>query len=113
MQYGLKCRKRICVYKCHEENCTYTGKSLHELNIHHIDLHGEVQCTGCDKMFKTPSSMKCHVYCHGELTYMCNVCKEALLLKANSSFIIQCTIRCICFIAWPRTVENPINLPMS
>ena len=95
VHYGLRCHKRIRVYKCHEENCTYTGKSLCELNIHHIDLHGEVQCTGCDKMFKTPSSMKCHAYCHGELAYICDVCKEGFAFKRELKF--HCMVHCMMY----------------
>ena len=86
VQYGLKHCKRIHTYRCHEENCDFTGKSLCELNEHHFDLHGEVKCTGCDKTFKTPSSMKHHAYCHGELKYFCDVCKEGFAFESELRF---------------------------
>ena len=90
LQYGLKHRKRIRTYKCHEENCIFTGKSLHELNEHHVDLHGEVKCTGYDKMFKTPSSMKHHAYCHGELKFICDICNKGFAFESELKF--HCTV---------------------
>ena len=86
VQYGLLQCNRVPTYKCHEKNCNYTGKSLRELNVHHIDNHGDVQCTGCDKLFKTPSSMKRHAYCHGELAYVCDMCKEGFAFKSELKF---------------------------
>ena len=86
VQYGLRQRKQIPTYKYHEKNCNYTGKSLCELNTHHIDNHGDVQCTGCDKFFKTSSSMKHHAYCHGELAYVCDMCKEGFAFKSELKF---------------------------
>ena len=80
------CCKRICTYKCQEKNCEFTGKLLHDLNLHHIENHGDVQCTGCDKLFKTPSSMKCHAYCHGELPFVWDVCKEGFAFKSELQF---------------------------
>ena len=108
VQYGLRHHKKICTYECHEENCTFTGRSLCELNVHHIDLHGEVQCTGCDKMFKTPSSMK-----HHDLHMFVMYGMKDLHLKVNSSFTVWCTVQYIHFIAWLRTVENPISHQMN
>ena len=93
VQYGLRRHKQICTYKCHEKNCNYVGKSLHELNTHHINNHGDVQCTGGDKLFKTPSSMKHHAYCHGELAYMCDVCKEGFAFKSELKF--HRTVHCM------------------
>ena len=86
VQYGLLRRKWICTYKCQEKNCDYTGQSLHDLNLHHIDNHGDIQCTGCDKFFKTCSSMKRHAYCHGELPFVCDVCKEGFAFKSELKF---------------------------
>ena len=90
-------RDAIRWFKCKlkpPKNCNYTGKSLHELNIHHIDEHGDVQCTGCDKLFKTPSSMKHHAYCHGELAHVGDMCKEGFTFKSELKFhqAVQCTI---------------------
>ena len=56
---------------------------LRELNQHHVDNHGDVKCTGCDKLFKTPSSMKCHAYCH-DTSPLCAMCAmKDSLLKVN------------------------------
>ena len=72
VQYGLRWRKRLRNYRCKEENCDHASKSLRELNQHHVDNHGK--CTGCEKLFKTPSSMKWHAYCHGKLPFVCESC---------------------------------------
>ena len=73
-------------YRCQTENCKYIGKSLRELNAHHIDNHDKVQCHSCEKVFKTPSSMKRHSYCHGDLPHVCDVCKEGFAFKSELSF---------------------------
>ena len=38
------------------------------------------------KFFKTPSSMKHHAYCHGELAYVCDECKEGFAFKSELKF---------------------------
>ena len=86
VQFGLKRRKRLRIYRCHEKNCAYSGKSLRELNQHHTDNHGEVKCTGCDKHFKTPSLMKHHAYCNGKLPFVCDMCKEGFAFNSELKF---------------------------
>ena len=86
VQFGLRRRKRLRIYRCHENNCKYSGKSVRELNQHHVDNHGEVKCTGCDKRFKTPSSMKQHTYCHRKLPFVCDVCKEGFAFNSELKF---------------------------
>ena len=86
VQFGLRRRKRQGIYRCHEKNCAYTGKSLRELNQHHVDNHSDVKCTGCDKRFETLSSMKRHAYCHGKLPFVCNVCKEGFAFNNELKF---------------------------
>ena len=86
VHFGLRQRKRVRTYRCQTENCKYIGKSLSELNVHHIDNHDKVQCDGCEKVFNTPSSMKRHSYCHGDLPHVCDVCKEGFAFKSELSF---------------------------
>ena len=35
-EYGLKKRKGVRSYICHEGGCTFVGKSIRELNKHHV-----------------------------------------------------------------------------
>ena len=86
VHFGLRQRKQVRTYRCQTENCKYIGKSLRELNVHHIDNHDKVQCDGCEKVFNTPSSMKRHSYCHGDLPHVCDVCKEGFAFKSELSF---------------------------
>ena len=51
-----------------------------------MDNHNDVKCTGCDKLFKTPSSMKRYAYCHGKLRFLCNVCNEGFAFKSELKF---------------------------
>ena len=48
--------------------------------------HNDVKCTGCDKLFKTRSSMKHHAYCHGNLRFVCNVYNEGFAFKSELKF---------------------------
>ena len=34
--------------------------------------------------------MKCHAYCHGELKYVCDICKEGLAFESELRF--HCTV---------------------
>ena len=94
VHYSLQQWKRIRTYRCAEKNCTYSEKSLQELNIHHIKNHGEVQCTGCEKLFKTPSSMKHHAYCHGDLPHVCDVYNAGFAFQSELNFhrTVYCTV---------------------
>ena len=86
IEYGLKKRKRVQSYICHEGGCTFIGKSIHELNEHHVKLHKDVLCEDCNKSFKTPSSLKRHSYSHGELKFPCNQCDEAFAFRGELIF---------------------------
>ena len=57
-EYRLKKRKRVRSYICHDGGYTFIGKSIRELNEHHIKLHNDVVCDVCNRNFKTPSSLK-------------------------------------------------------
>ena len=86
VHYGLRRRKCVRTYRCQTKNCDYSCKSMRELNEHHKDNHDKVQCNGCDKTFNTPSSMKRHAYCHGELPFVCDVCNEGFAFKSELAF---------------------------
>ena len=58
VEYGLNKRKWIRSYICHEGGCTFFGKSIHELNEHHVKSHQDILCDKCNKSFKTPSSLQ-------------------------------------------------------
>ena len=64
-EYGLKKRKQVWSYICHEGRCTFVGKSIRELNEHHIKLHNDVVCEVCNQNYKhhhhlndTPTAME-------------------------------------------------------
>ena len=83
IEYGLKKRKRVRFYICHKGGCTFVGKSIWELNEHHVKLHKDVLCEVCNKSFKTPSSLKRHSYSHSELKFSCNQCNEAFAFQSE------------------------------
>ena len=86
VEYGLKKRKRVHSYICHEGGCTFVGKSIRKLNEHHIKSHKNVLCESCNKSFKTPSSLKRHSYSHGELKFPCDQCDEAFAFQSELTF---------------------------
>ena len=85
-EYGLKKRKRIRSYICHKGGCTFVGKSIRELNKHHIKMHKDVVCDVCNRSFKTPSSLKRHSYNHGELKFPCDQCNESFAFQSELNF---------------------------
>ena len=91
IEYGLKKRKQVRSYICHEGGCTFVGKSINELNEHHVKLHKDVLCEDCNKSFKTPSSLKRHSYSHGELKFPCNQCDEAFAFQSELIFLQDCS----------------------
>ena len=86
VHFGLRRRKRVRTYRCQIKNCDHSCKSMRELNEHHMKNHDKVQCIGCEKTFNTPSSMKRHAYCHGELPFVCDVCNEGFAFKSELAF---------------------------
>ena len=94
IQCGLKKRKRIRSYICHEGGCTFVGKAMQELNEHHIKMHQNVVCKDCNKSFKTPSSLQRHSYSHGELKFPCDQCEGAFAFNSELRFhkTVHCSI---------------------
>ena len=83
VEYGLKKRKCVMLYICHKGGCTFVGKSIRELNEHHIQWHQAVLCEKCNKSFRTPSSLQRHSYCHGDLKFFVINAKSVLLSTVN------------------------------
>ena len=86
VHFGLRRRKRVRNYRCQQKDCQFLSKSLRELNDHHVNNHDQVCCKGCDKTFKTPSSMKRHAYSHGRLPYLCDLCNRGFAFQSELDF---------------------------
>ena len=94
IEYGLKKRKQVRSYICHKGGCTFVGKSIWEINEHHVKLHKDILCEVCNKSFKAPSSLKRHSYSHGELKFSCDQCNESFAFQSELNFhkTIHCRI---------------------
>ena len=54
--------------------CTETFSTVKDLNGHHRKDHGIVGCKQCDKQFTSKSSLDKHVYTHGDLKHVYELC---------------------------------------
>ena len=64
--------KRDRTIKC--RLCTKTFSTTRDLNNHHREEHGIVDCPQCEKKFTNQSSLDKHLYSHRELKYVCDLC---------------------------------------
>ena len=64
--------KREHVIKCWL--CTRTFSTTRDLNNHHWEEHGIVDCPQCDKKFTSQCSLNKHMYSHRELKFICEFC---------------------------------------
>ena len=64
--------KRDCTIKC--RLCTKSFSTTRDLNHHHREEHGIVDCPQCEKKFTSQSSLDKHLYSHRELKHVCDIC---------------------------------------
>ena len=113
VQFGLQRRKHVRTYRCQQKNCNYSGKSLRELNIHHVGNHEKVYCSGCDKVFKTPSSMKRHAIVMGTYLMYVMFVMRGMRFRVNLVSIIWCITPYLPTIVCQRDVVDLSNCQMS
>ena len=63
--------------------CTEIFGTIRELNTHHKQDHGIVQCTKCNKYFSTQSSLDKHSYTYGELKFNCELCGQCFPFESR------------------------------
>ena len=85
-----KCER---VIKC--RLCTKTFSTTQDLNNHHREEHGIVDCPQCEKKFTSQSSLDKHLYSHRELKHVCDICGkkfpfESRLVQHSSVHINNC-----------------------
>ena len=73
-----KCKRN---YPCKECDLNFTNMS--EFNWHYKDHHKLIECEDCGLSFNMPSSLKCHVYTHKELKYVCPHCGKKFPFSSN------------------------------
>ena len=70
-----------CTIQC--KMCTETFTRVKDLNDHHRDDHGAVECELCDKKFSTQSSLDKHVYTQGDLKHVCELCGQCFPFESH------------------------------
>ena len=63
--------------------CKGVFGSIKDLNDHHREDHGIVDCNLCDKKFETMSALDKHKYLHQDLKYICEDCGESYPFKSR------------------------------
>lgn len=63
--------------------CDEVFASVRELNVHHRNDHGIVNCTKCSKYFNTQSSLDKHLYSHREPKFNCELCGKCFPFESR------------------------------
>lgn len=61
-------------FKC--KFCTVVRYSQKDLNNHHKQTHGKLNCPDCDEVYDTPSGLHRHSYRHKKLKFKCSKCGD-------------------------------------
>ena len=61
-------------FKC--KFCEVVKHSQKDLNNHHKETHGKLNCPNCDEVYDTPSGLHRHSYRHKELKFKCSKCGD-------------------------------------
>ena len=61
-------------FKC--KFCVAVRHSQKDLNNHHKQSHGKLNCPECDEVYDTPSGLHRHSYRHKELKFKCPKCSD-------------------------------------
>ena len=63
--------------------CNEIFSSVKELNTHHKNDHGIVNCNKFSKYFSTQSSLDKHSYTHGDLKFNCELCGKCFPFESR------------------------------
>ena len=101
-KYGLNQHKKRrhpeieVIYKCKQENCSYTSTMKSNLTTHEERMHQIVRChfEGCDKIFETMDAKKLHimkdhrfgVYLMDDSNLVCKFCDSKFTSKQGIRF---------------------------
>ena len=61
-------------FKC--KYCDVVKHSQKDLNNHHKQTHGKLNCPECDEVYDTPSGLHRHSFRHKELKFKCSKCGD-------------------------------------
>ena len=67
----------------HCKICRESFGSIKELNDHHREDHGVVDCDLCDKKFATHTALDKHMYMHNDLRFVCEDCGQSFQFKSR------------------------------
>ena len=76
----LKCKKKH-TFKCIK--CVRHCSSVRAVNQHFKDNHRPLQCSKCQKFFKTQGAYKLHSYKHEDGQFECAECKMTFPFKSQ------------------------------
>ena len=71
--------------------CTKIFSTTRDLNNHHREEHGIVDCPQCEKKFTNQSSLDKHLYSHRELKYVCDLCGKKFPFESPISTALNCS----------------------
>ena len=80
-RFSLKRSKKPRKFGC--KMCDKVCESIHELSVHHQQMHNILYCDVCTKAFNNPASLARHKYIHQEAKFQYDDCDQSFPFESS------------------------------